>query len=348
MKRFVFLAVGLMPCLTTVGVAQRSPPVHAAALAPDGKALAESFAFADSPGVIKYRDLPTGKVRFLCKGHKYAINALAISADGMMLASGDCTGVIRIWETATGKALAAFTRAHEPRRPWSLAFSPDGKMLASSSPSRIVLWEVVTGKQEAVIETEGKEINCVSQHCGCSVVFSPDGRTLAYATDGGAVQLWDVPTRKQRLVLNGHESAVLGIAFAPNGRNVATAGRDETVRLWDVKTGRQTTTLRGHKGPVVSVVFSPDGSMVCSWCYWRQKILSGENRDNDLCATELKVWDVSTSKARHTFEPDQPKVNSVRPLFVVQFTESGKDLLTVTADQQGVDRFNLSKLDRPN
>jgi hypothetical protein len=67
MPRVLFLATaGLMPFLATAAAAQRTPPVYTAALAPDGKALAESVAFVESPGVIQFHDLPTGKVRFAC------------------------------------------------------------------------------------------------------------------------------------------------------------------------------------------------------------------------------------------------------------------------------------------
>lgn len=122
-----------------------------------------------------------------------------------------------------------------------------------------MLWEVPTGKQRAVIKMGGQENNSVGQHAGYWVVFSPNGRTLVCAADSGAVRLWDALTCQERLVLCGHDSAVLCVAFAPNSRTMATASRDETVRLWDAATGRQTAIIRGHKGPVVSVVFSPDG-----------------------------------------------------------------------------------------
>jgi WD40 repeat protein len=340
-----------MPFLAMGGVAQRNPPVHAAALAPGGEALAESFEYVTAPGVINIHDLATGKLRrWEYRGHTDAINTMVYSSDGRMLASCDCSGVIRIWETATGKERASFK--HEPRRAWSLAFSPNGKTLASSSPSRVVLWELATGKQRAVIETVGGEVNSVGPHCGCPVVFSPNGATLAYAQSalhmGGdedwAMRLFNAETCKEQLVLRGHSDAVLDVAFSPNGRTVATASRDKTVQLWDAETGRRTGTFHGHKGPVVSVVFSPDGRMAASWCYWREKIKQGEHQGNDWYGTELKVWEVATRKERLTLEPDQPEVDWWRPVFVLQFSSNGKELLTVSADHQGVDRFDIVKL----
>ena len=132
MLRITLLATAcVMPFLTTLAAAQRTPPVYTGALAPDGKSLAESFAFVESPGVIKFHDLASGKVRFDCKGHTDAVNTMAFSADGKMLASGDVVGTIRLWDTATGKERATFT--HEPRRAWSLAFPP----MASCWPAAV-------------------------------------------------------------------------------------------------------------------------------------------------------------------------------------------------------------------
>jgi dipeptidyl aminopeptidase/acylaminoacyl peptidase len=343
MTRVRFLAAaGLMPFLATVAVAQRTAPIHTAALAPDGTALAESFAFVEAPGVIKIRDAATGKVRWECKGHTDAVNMMVYSSDGKMLASGDWVGAIRLWDTATGKELATFT--HTPRLVWSLAFSPNGKILASSSPRRVMLWDVATGKQSAVIETGGAESSSIGPHAGCWVAFSPDGNTLAGSAEDGTVRLWNALTAKELLVLRGHDSSVRGVAFSPDGRTLATASRDKTVRLWDAETGRHTATLRGHKGSVVSVVFSPDGKSVASWCLWKQEIKQGAFQGNDWCGSELKVWDAATGRERLSFEPDQPKLNWWRYVLAMQFSSNSNDLLTLATDLKGIERFDLVKL----
>ena len=150
---------------------------------------------------------------------------------------------------------------HRPhRRIFSVAFSPDGKTLASGSRDGTVrLWDVATGHQIG---------NPLTGHTGSvwSVAFSPDGKTLASGGDDGTVRLWDVATGHQiGDPLTGHTGSVWSVAFSPDGKTLATGSDDGTVRLWDVATGHQIgDPLTGHTGSVRSVAFSPDGKTLAS------------------------------------------------------------------------------------
>ncbi|KAF2686545.1 hypothetical protein K458DRAFT_415891 [Lentithecium fluviatile CBS 122367] len=109
----------------------------------------------------------------------------------------------------------------------AVAFSPDGKTLASASVM--------------------------------AVAFSPNGKTLASASGDGTVKLWDAGSGKALQTLKGHSSWVNSVAFSPDGKTLASASGDGTVKLWDAGSGKALQTLKGHSSWVNSVAFSPDG-----------------------------------------------------------------------------------------
>jgi WD40 repeat protein len=192
------------------------------------------------------------------------ISSLAIAADGKTLAESSSEhiggaqiwreGKIRLWDTAGGRRKATLV-AHK-KRVECLAFSPDGKLLASGSDDTTVkLWDVEKGKLWKDLGEHDDQV--------MSVAFAPDGRTLAVGMHGGNVRLWETASAKPRLTLRRFSLFAFALAWSPDGRTLAVAG-EEYVRLWDATSGTLIGAVSGHDNCIHSVAFSSDGNRLAS------------------------------------------------------------------------------------
>jgi serine/threonine protein kinase/Tol biopolymer transport system component len=187
---------------------------------------------------------------------------------------------------------------------WSVAFSPDGKRLASASNDRTVkVWDAVTGQ----------EILSLTGHTGgvSSVAFSLDGKHLASASNDRTVKVWDAATGQEVRTLTGHTGEVYSVAFSPDGKRLASTSEDKTVKVWDAATGQEVRTLAGHTLYVSSVAFSPDSKRLAS--------ASGDKT--------VKVWDAATGQEVRTLAGHTSFVLSVA------FSPDGKRLASASNDR---------------
>jgi WD40 repeat protein len=216
--------------------------------------------------------------------HDRGGQTLALSADGRVLA---WAGGVLLWDAVHRRALpplstaivSGSTTSYEGVS--SVAVAPNGRFVAGAShngsltaDSFVFFWDLEQRTRVQVRPGTKSDME--------SMAFSPDGRTLAIATDDNTIILLDALRHNRIGTLKGHTDWVTSVAFSPDGRTLASGSRDHTVILWDVsRRSRINAPMIGHTDVVASVAFSPDG-----------RTLASGSRDHTVI-----LWDVRDSPA---------------------------------------------------
>jgi WD40 repeat protein/energy-coupling factor transporter ATP-binding protein EcfA2 len=183
------------------------------------------------------------------------VNAISISPDGKLLASGGDDNAITLWNLDGGKKLKTLGQHRERITLGGLAFSPDGRYLASASyDDTAIIWQLETGKSQVLTGHTGSVYN---------LSFSADSATLATASEDKTLRLWEVATGTQLRVFNGHQNEVFAVSWF--GDYLLSGSADRSIRLWDSTSGVSLRLLQGHESSVQAFALYGGQLWSASW-----------------------------------------------------------------------------------
>ena len=297
-----------------------SPDLEATyvAFSPDGKTLA-----SNGRGIHLW-DVDTGNLLHTLLRKRLRVTQVirfansyqvVFSPDGKTLASTTIypydPDLLQLWDVETGELL--HTLEHENFFT-DVAFSPDGKMIASASgEGTLRFWNVETGQRLRTFTEHGYDIK--------SIAFSPDGQTLAIGSnytmqgdDGGDLTLWDLDTGTLLHTLVGHSYYIIDVAFSPDGKTLTSAGGEGTLRFWNVETGQLLHTVNDYTTALTDIAFSPDGRILAT--------VSGDNHVGT--APTIRLWDIGTRSLLYTI--------TGHPFSSIDFSPDGQILSSGSRD----------------
>jgi WD40 repeat protein len=251
--------------------------ISAVAFSPDGRTVLSGaksgFGSSLADNTLRLWDLATTRLVRTLEGHDFGVTSAVFAADGSLVSVG-ADHKLKHWDVASGKLLRIGEIPNRRWSPRSVAISPDGANVATSSgfagtygdQDALRIWELNTGKLLRTFVTPSG--------IGRGLAYFPDGRGILLGTSlAHSLQLLDLTTGKTKFtgssrwgtsVVFARDSSITSMVLSRDGRTALSGSTDRTVKLWDTDTGGLLRTFKGHASEVSSVVMFPDDRAVIS------------------------------------------------------------------------------------
>lgn len=260
-----------------------SDAVYCVTASPDGK----SFASGGFDMTVKRWDAVKGEVAKSYNGHTKMVLCVAFSPDSKQMVSGGLDNLVKVWPlepvpAAAGKPPANdFTHnfAGHQAQVYGVAFSPDGKLVASCSFDKsIKLWDLAANKEIRSIPVDVKDI------AAYNVLFTPDGKSLLASYGDGIVRQFETETGKLQRQFSGAKGALYSLSLQKQGALLIAAGSEKQIYVWKMDDAKLERAIPGHEDDIYRVQFNPSGTRFCSIGY----------------AGNVRVWDVTTAQTLYS------------------------------------------------
>ncbi len=227
------------------------PFITALALPPDGKSLIladeEMLSMVDiETGKALWKALWIVKIRKGIHGSR-----IVFSPDGKWLASEDNERRTAVFEVSTGKVVHSLESDKGVSQ--GVAFSPDGKLIATGEDKAVNLWDVTSGKLVRSVQGRNDKTTCVA--------FAPDGKVLVAGSSDGVLRLHDVNVGAVVVSISAHKTGISSVAFSPDGKTLATGTSDGVIKLWNWKDKAVRTLGQADQKEVSFVTFTDKGTV---------------------------------------------------------------------------------------
>jgi WD40 repeat protein/transcriptional regulator with XRE-family HTH domain len=223
---------------------------------PDGRQLVSG----GTDSLVTIWDVAVGRPTRVLRGHRWRVNGVGWSPDGSRLVSSGSDSAIRLWDPTDGNCLQVLGDPdNRDTLFYGVAFSPDGKLLATGTFLRgALVWDLSTRSLRWANRARGIWLR--------RVAWSPDGTQVAGGDEDGSVYLWDATAGSQQQ-LAGHQGTVMSVAWNPDGRWLASgsSGREGgELFVWDGYSGQRVHVFEGHPGVVSALSWVPSGEVLVS------------------------------------------------------------------------------------